>query len=136
MLSTRESVPSAPAVAPTIDHTMKSVLPVMDVPSDPPVLEEVEMEVDDNTVEYQADWDAKAQREDALMELVEFALEMDTRKPKKLEAHSLVRSSSASEIHRESHKVLRRTKSITERPVQEGNNRTLTAWMRGLDIGL
>jgi hypothetical protein len=61
----------------------------------------------------------KAQREDALMELVEFALEMDTRKPRRQEINSLVRCSSETVIPQTTPPAdkgtLRRTLSTTER---------------------
>jgi hypothetical protein len=61
----------------------------------------------------------KAQREDALMELVEFALEMDARKPRRQETNSLVRCSSETVIPHATppadRGTLRRTLSTTER---------------------
>jgi hypothetical protein len=61
----------------------------------------------------------KAQREDPLMELVEFALEMDTRKPRRQEINSVVRCSSETAIPQTTPQAdrgaLRRTLSTTER---------------------
>jgi hypothetical protein len=61
----------------------------------------------------------KAQREDLLMELVEFALEMDARKPRRQETNPLVRCSSETVIPQATpaadRGTLRRTLSTTER---------------------
>lgn len=60
----------------------------------------------------------KAQREDLLMELVEFALEMDTRNPRMQENSSIVRCSSETVVLREppvaKRGALRRTLSTTD----------------------
>ena len=75
--------------APSVVSTSWEVMPKM---------EEVEDSRGAENTHHSSDVGFKSQREDLLMELVEFALEMDARKPAKPGSNPLVRCSSATPI--------------------------------------
>lgn len=97
MLPARVPIPPAFEMASNPNHMTKEPMSFkVDLPSEPPVPKPVQ--APDLSAAHQVNGDARSRKEDALMELVEFALEMDTRRPIGRQGH-LIRSSSDGHIN-------------------------------------